>query len=96
MCDHSLFLESTSGTSPPRGPPLWKIYVIMSLEPENADESAEIPVDDGVQKTDPKDSDSEIMEALVSKDSETYLLQLSGDSDHIKEPPCKAVGKDDH
>ena len=70
--------------------------MIMSLGPDNADEAAEIPVDDGVQKTNPKDSDAEILEALVLEDSETYLLQSSGDSDHIKEPPCKAVGKDDH
>ena len=36
------------------------------------------------------------MEALVPKYYEAALLQLGGDSDHSKEPPWKAVEKDNH
>ena len=49
-----------------------------------------------MQETDPKDLDDEVMEALYPEDSEAALFQLVGDSDHIKEPPGKAVGKDNH
>ena len=74
MCDHSLLLASTYGTSPPQGPPLQKIYVIMSSELANAGEAAEIPVAYGVQETYPKDLDDEVVEALVPEDSEAALL----------------------
>ena len=52
MCDHSLLLESTYSTSPPQGPPLWEICVIMSSKP--ADKAEEIPFAEGMQETNPK------------------------------------------
>ena len=81
-CDHILLLASTSGTSPPRGPPLWKIYVIISQEPANSDKAEEIPVAEDVQDTNPKYSDAKVVEDLVSEDSKVALLQLGGDSNH--------------
>ena len=68
--------------------------MIISSEP--ADEAAEILVAEGVQETNPKDSDAEVVEALDPEDSEAALFQLGGDSDHRKEPPGNAVGKDNH
>ena len=67
MCDHRLFSASTFGTIPPQGPPLWNIYVIMSSE--TANEAADIPVSEGVQETDPKYSDAEVVKALDPEDS---------------------------
>ena len=49
-----------------------------------------------MQKTDPKYSNAEVVEALVPEDSEADLLQLIGGYDHSEEPLWKAVGKDDH
>ena len=49
-----------------------------------------------MQETDRKYLDAEVVEALVSEDSKAALLQLVGDSDHIEEPPCKAMEKDNH
>ena len=66
----------------------------MSSEP--SDEAAEIPVAEGVQETNPKYSDAEVVEALVPEDFEAALLQLGWDSNHSKEPTWKEVGKDDH
>ena len=95
MCDHSLFLESTSGTSPPpQGPPLRKIYVIMSSEPAN--EATDIPVSEGVQETDLKYLYAKFVEALDMEYSDVSLFQLGGDYDHSKESTGKAVEKDDH
>ena len=65
---------------PPQGPPLRNIHVIMSSKPAN--ESTEIPVAEGVQKTDPKYLDDEVVETLVPEDSEAALLQLGGDFGH--------------
>ena len=96
MCDKSLLLASTSGTTPPQGPSLWKIYVIMSSKQANANKDVEIPVAEGVQETNPKDLDAELLEDLVPEDSETDLLQLGGYSDHREELPWKAEVKDDH
>ena len=62
MCDHILLLESTSVTILPQGPPLWNIYVTISSGP--AEKSAEIPVAEGVQEIDPKDSVDEVVDAL--------------------------------
>ena len=44
----------------PPGPPLWNIYVIMSLEPADTNKAMEIPVAEGVQETNPKYSDAEV------------------------------------
>ena len=57
--------------------------MIMSSEPADNDEAAEIPVDEGVQDTDPKDLDAEVVEALVPEYSESDLLQLGGVYDNI-------------
>ena len=72
MCNQSLLLAYTSGTSPPQGPPLWKIFVIMSLE--SAKKAADIPVAEGVQENYPKDSDAEVVEALDPEYSEDALF----------------------
>ena len=61
--------------------------MIMSSEPADTDKSAEIPVAKGVQETNPKDLDAEVVEDLVPEDYEASLLQLGGDSGHSKEPP---------
>ena len=58
--------------------------------------AAEIPVSDGVQDTDPKYSDTEVVDDLDPKYSEAAMFQLDGDSDHSKEPPWKSVGKYGH
>ena len=68
--------------------------MIMSSKPAN--ESTEIPVAEGVQKTDPKYLDDEVVETLVPEDSEAALLKLGGDSDNSEEPPWKAAGKYDN
>ena len=49
-----------------------------------------------MQETYPKDLDDEVVEALDPEDSEASLFLLGGYSDHSKEPPWKAVRKDDH
>ena len=82
--------------APPRGPPLEKIYVIISLEMSNADKAAEIPVTDILQENDPKDLDDEAVEALVPENPEDAMLQLGGYSDNSEETPWKAVGKYNH
>ena len=88
-------MASTSGTSPPLwGPPLWKIYVTMSSESAKSYKAADIPFYEGVQETDPKDLDAEVVEDLVPEDSEASMLKLDGDSDNSKEPPWKAMGKE--
>ena len=89
MCDNSLLLASTSGTSFPKGTLLQKIYVIISSEPD--DEATDIPVAEGVQENYPKDSVVGVAEALY-----TDLFQLVEDSDQIEEIPGKAVVKDAH
>ena len=66
----------------------------MSSEPSN--KAAKIPVSEGVQETDPKYSDAEVMEALYQEDSEAVLFLLGRFSDHKKEPPGKELGKDFH
>ena len=68
--------------------------MIMSSEPSN--KAAKIPVAEGVQETDPKYSDAEVMEVLYQEDSEAVLFQLGRCSDHIKEPPGKELGKEFH
>ena len=68
--------------------------MIMSSEPANADKDVDIPVAEGVQETNPKDLDPEVVEALFLEDYEADLLQLDGDYDHREEPPWKSVGKD--
>ena len=57
--------------------------MIMSSKPAENDEAAEIPVDEGVQDTYPRDSDAEVVEALVPEYSESALLKLGGDYDNI-------------
>ena len=68
----------------------------MIMSPEPADEAVDIPVDEGVQETDPKYSVAEVVEALDPEDSEADMFQLGGNSDQSEELPGKAVGKDDH
>ena len=80
--------------APPQGPPPRKIYVIISSEPDG--KSAEIPVAEGVQETDPKCLDDESVEALDPEYYEAALFQLSEDYDHSKETHWKAVGKYNH
>ena len=70
--------------APPPGPPLRKIYLIMLSEPADADKAAEILVDEGVHKTDPKYSYADVVEALVTEYSESAVLGLAGDSGRSK------------
>ena len=67
--------------------------MIMSSEP--ADETADIPVAEVVQETEPEDSVAEVVEALDPEDSEAALFRLGGDYDKSEELPGESVVKDD-
>ena len=56
----------------------------MLSEPADADKAAEILVDEGVHKTDPKYSYADVVEALVTEYSESAVLGLAGDSGRSK------------
>ena len=66
----------------------------MSSEP--SEKAKEIPVTEGAQETNPKDSADGFLEALDLEYSEAALFQLGGDYYQSEELPEKAVGKDNH
>ena len=62
------------------------------MSSEKSGEAAEIPVAEVVQETGPEYSVAEVVEDLYQEDSETGMLQLSGDSDQNEEVSMKTVG----